>query len=78
VIVGALANLRDFATSALASIVLRRDRTLRSLAHAPGLPQVASLMGCNDMQARREAESNAANERIREARPRQVDVRVAP
>jgi hypothetical protein len=39
---------------------------------------MTSLMGRNNVQARRKAESNAANKRVRESHTGQVDVRVAP
>ena len=51
---------------------------LRSLADVPGLPQVTPLMRRNDVEAGREAESNAADKRVRESHPGEIDLRVAP
>lgn len=50
--------------------------TLRSLAHPPGLPQVASLVRRNDVQACGQAEPHAADEGIGEAHPNEINVRV--
>lgn len=55
---------------------LRRHGTLGSLSHAPGLPEVTTLVCRDDVKPRGKAEPYAADEGIDEAYSYQIDVGV--
>src|SRR5438034_3507296 len=60
------------------ALALAGGGSLCRLSHTPGLPQMTPLVCGDDVQPRREAESDAANEWIREAHPREIDAGVRP